>query len=121
MTRSFVICEEFEKSWKRLELGDEEMIQVQDMLLADPSSGDMMQGTGGARKLRIAINGHGKSGGARVIYVDFIRAEKIYLITAYGKNEKSNLTKEECNEIKRRVRDIEANQISGRRREYECI
>ena len=38
MTRSFVICEEFEKSWKRLELGDEEMIQVQNMLLANPSS-----------------------------------------------------------------------------------
>lgn len=105
MTRSFVICEEFEKSWKRLELGDEEMIQVQDMLLADPSSGDMMRGTGGARKLRIAINGHGKSGGARVIYVDFIRAEKIYLITAYGK----------------RVRDIETNEINGRRKLYECV
>lgn len=43
----------------------------------------------------------------RVIYIDFEVYEEIYLITAYTKNEKSNLTKEERNELRRLVSIIE--------------
>ncbi len=40
---------------------------VTDMLAADPLCGDLIQGTGGVRKVRIAVKGKGKSGGVRVV------------------------------------------------------
>ena len=44
----------------------------------------------------------------RVIYVDFLVYEKLYLLTAYSKNEKDNLTKAERNELKKLVEILEA-------------
>jgi hypothetical protein len=63
--------------------------------------GDLIQGTGGFRKLRVGRSGMGKRGGARVVYI--LRNERfpIFLITAYGKDEKKNLTKAERNELAR--------------------
>lgn len=66
-----------------------------------------MQGTGGLRKLRFAFENRGKSGSARVCYVDFAIYEKIYLITVYSKNEKDNLSKEERNSIKSLLKELE--------------
>ena len=66
-----------------------------------------MQGTGGLRKLRIAFEGKGKSGSGRVCYVDFAVFDKIYLITAYPKNEKDNLSKAERNAIANMIAQLE--------------
>ena len=66
-----------------------------------------MQGTGGLRKLRIAFEGRGKSGSGRVCYVDFVVYSKIYLITAYPKNEKENLSKAEKNAIATMIEEKE--------------
>ena len=46
-------------------------------------------------------------GSVRVCYIDFVVKERIYLITAYPKNKKENLSKEECNEIKKLVKLLE--------------
>ena len=51
----------------------------------------MIQGTGGLRKIRMRLGHHGKRGGARVIYF-LASAETIYLILAYPKSAKENLT-----------------------------
>ena len=59
-----------------------------------------MQGTGGIRKIRFAFENRGKSGSVRVIYIDFLMYEKIYLLTAYPKNEKENLSQAERNQMK---------------------
>jgi hypothetical protein len=69
------------------------------MVAADSECGDVMEGTGGFRKIRVGRSGMGKRGGARVIYI--LRNEEfpIFLITAYAKNEKDNLTKKERNEL----------------------
>ncbi len=67
-----------------------------------------MRGTGGVRKMRFAFEDRGKSGSARVIYVDFEVYEKIYLITAYPKNEKDNLSAQERNEIHRLIDILKA-------------
>ena len=53
--------------------------------------------------MRFAFEHQGKSGSTRVIYIDFAFYEKIYLLTAYPKNEKDNLTKEVRNAIKQLV------------------
>ena len=53
--------------------------------------------------MRFAFEQQGKSGSARVIYVDFEVHEKLYLLTAYPKNEKDNLSKAERNTLKQLV------------------
>jgi hypothetical protein len=69
------------------------------MIAADPECGEVMKGTGGFRKVRVGRSGIGKRGGGRVIYI--LRNENfpIFLVAAYAKNEKDNLTKKERNEL----------------------
>jgi hypothetical protein len=66
---------------------------------ADPEAGDLMPGTGGYRKLRLARPGMGKRGGARVIYLYGGEDFPIFLITVYAKSEKGNLSKAEQNAL----------------------
>ena len=107
MTRTFVELPLFRTKWESLGLTDADLIRLQAELLADPKVGDVMRGTGGVRKMRFAFEHRGKSGSVRVIYIDFEVYEKIYLLTAYTKNEKENLTKEERNEIKKLITVLE--------------
>jgi len=58
-----------------------------------------MQGTGGIRKLRWSAQGKGKSGGVRVIYYYHNKSMPLFLLTLFGKGEKSNLTKSERNDL----------------------
>ena len=57
--------------------------------------------------MRSALENRGKSGSVRIIYVDFVVYEKLYLITAYPKNEKYNLSKAERNAVKQMVQRLE--------------
>ena len=82
-------------------------------IMNNPDNYPIMPGTGGLRKARIALDNKGKSGGARVCFVDFIFAETIYLITVYGKKEKTNLTKEERNEVKKAI-DLLKKSLGGK-------
>lgn len=100
MTREFIMTPEFDKQWKAIGLADKELKALQEELTIIPTKGDIIQGTGGLRKIQVAFDNRGKSGSARVCYVDFAAFEKIYLITAYTKNEKENLSKEERKSIK---------------------
>jgi hypothetical protein len=51
----------------------------------------------------IAFEGQGKSGSGRVVYIDFTVHEMVYLITAYPKNVKDNLSKAERNAIAKMI------------------
>ena len=62
-----------------------------------------MQGTGGIRKLRWAAQGKGKSGGVRIIYYFHNESIPLFLLTLFGKGEKSNLSKSERNELAKLV------------------
>ncbi len=64
---------------------------------ANPDAGDVMVGTGGCRKLRLAGRGKGKSGGYRLI--TFFRAAegRVFLLTVFSKGERANLSKVERN------------------------
>ena len=72
MTRTFVYTAPFRRCWKMMGLGDDVLPRLEEVLLQNPQLGDVIEGTGGARKMRIALGGRGKSGGARVIYVDVL-------------------------------------------------
>ena len=108
MTREFVRLPEFERQCKHMGLNENNIMEIENDLLDDPSVGDIIRGTGGLRKFRIALPNTGKSGGARVIYVDFIHYEKIYLVTVYAKSETENLTPAERNELKTLVKILES-------------
>lgn len=107
MTRTFVELPLFRSKWKSLGLNENDLKRLQEEILLDPKTGAVMRETGGIRKMRFAFEHRGKSGSIRVIYIDFEVYEKIYLITAYPKNEKDNLTKAERNELRELVKVLE--------------
>jgi hypothetical protein len=77
----------------------EEREEIVATVASDPECGDVIQGTGGFRKLRVGRSGTGKRGGARVIYILRNEGFPVFLMAAYGKNEKANLSKKERNEL----------------------
>jgi hypothetical protein len=70
-----------------------------DYLAAHPKAGDLMEGTGGVRKMRWARGGRGKSGGVRIVYYVHSEAMPLYLLTVFAKNERANLSKAERNDL----------------------
>jgi hypothetical protein len=68
-----------------------------------PESGDLMPGTAGVRKLRWALEGKGKRGGARIVYYFHSSAMPIFLPTVFAKNEKTDLSKPEKNELRKLI------------------
>ena len=109
MTREFVMLPEFDKRWKEIGFTDDDLKSLQEELTINPEKGDLIRGTGGLRKIRVAFEGRGKSGSARVCYVDFAVFERISLITAYTKNEKDNLTQKERNEVHKLIDVLKTN------------
>ena len=72
-------------------------------LAAHPKAGDLIEGTGGIRKLRWGRGGRGKSGGVRVIYYYHSVLMPLYLLTLFAKNEQDNLSKAERNDLAKLV------------------
>jgi hypothetical protein len=80
-------------------MSDDERRNLVSHLAANPIDGDLMEGTGGARKLRWSRPGSGKSGGLRVITFYGGITLPVFLMTVFAKNEKANLSKAERNEL----------------------
>ena len=80
-------------------LSVEERQDLINYLAEHPKSGDIMEGTGGVRKLRWRRGGQGKSGGVRVIYYFHDDLMPLYLLTLFAEGDKVNLTKGERNEL----------------------
>ena len=83
-----------------------ELAAIVDKVARDPQCGDLLQGTGGFRKVRVARAGMGKRGGARVIYIYRNASFPVFLVTVFAKNEKQNLSKAERNALKERADEI---------------
>ena len=81
-------------------LDDDERTALVDWLAAHPTAGDLMVGTGGARKFRWAAKGKGKSGGVRAITYYSGSGVPVFLLSVFGKHEKANLTPAERNELR---------------------
>lgn len=89
-------------------MSEEEIDSLIDFISLSPMAGDEVEGTGGCRKLRVAGRGKGKSGGFRTITFYSGEAIPVYLITVFGKGERSNLTKGERNELRKLTSILEA-------------
>ena len=87
-------------------LSGEERGDVIRYLAAHPKAGDLIEGTGGVRKLRWGRGNSGKSGGVRVIYYFHSDVIPLYLLTMFGKGERANLSKAERNELRELVKLI---------------
>lgn len=82
------------------------MDALQERLLDNPEAGVTVAGTGGARKIRVALPGRGKRGGSRVIYYYAVRPETIHLLLAYPKNVQATLTQAHKKLIRSLVQDL---------------
>jgi hypothetical protein len=98
MRRKFVESRGFSSDRRRLErageLTHDDVVQLEQRILADPQAGDLVPGTGGIRKVRMAQRSvrRGKSGGARVYYLDLPRRGVTHLLAIFGKREKADLS-----------------------------
>ncbi|MBE0599720.1 MAG: type II toxin-antitoxin system RelE/ParE family toxin [Burkholderiaceae bacterium] len=86
---------------KRCGLSDEDVQDIVSVIAVEPEAGAVMAHSGGARKVRHAREGQGKSGGYRTIHYFGGGDIPVFLLAIYGKNDKANLTKAERNELAR--------------------
>jgi hypothetical protein len=97
---------------ERLFSSDERKAIV-DRLAADPTCGVVIPGSGGIRKVRFGFGSREKSGGARIIYLFSGVDLPVFVLTAFAKNEKANLSAAERNALGKMV----AAMIEGYRRQ----
>jgi hypothetical protein len=81
-------------------LSDEERLALVDYVAAHPDAGDEISGSGGARKLRLAWRGKGKSGGYRVVTFYSGNDVPVFLLNMFSKGERANLSKSEINALR---------------------
>lgn len=103
----FVVLDTYSRAAARL-FDDDVQRAIEQTLTDNPRTGAVIPGTGGVRKLRVAFAGRGKSGGVRVIYFFRSAIGRIYLLTAYAKNQRENLSQAERNDMRRLTRVLEA-------------
>ena len=96
--QTIVELPEFLKKSDKL-LSNQERLSMINYLAEHPAAGDILQGTGGVRKLRWSARGKGKSGGVRIIYYYHNEAMPLFLLTLFGKSEQSNLSKSEISTL----------------------
>lgn len=90
----------FRRSADSLGLSEDEYFRLVSFLSENPDAGALIPGTGGARKLRFAPDGSGKSGGYRVVTYYCADDIPVFLMDVYAKGERVSLSKAEKNELK---------------------
>ena len=88
-------------------LSDDEYAELQGILVVNPEAGVVIKETGGLRKLRWSqqSRGKGKRGGVRVIYYWYAAGSLIYMLLAYSKDERDDLSAAQKKALARLVRE----------------
>ena len=84
-------------------LSDSEREDFAVFISRNPTTGSVVRGSGGVRKIRWARTGSGKSDGVRVIYYNMLEEEEVWLLTLYAKNERSTIPGHELKLIKEAI------------------
>jgi hypothetical protein len=79
---------------------DSELAEIEATIAADPMAGDIIPGTGGARKVRIAGKGKGKSGGYRIITYYAAPDVPVFLLTLVSKGQRADISQAERNAMR---------------------
>lgn len=95
----FVRLSVFDRTAKGL-LTDEDERKMEQEIVDAPDAAPVISETGGIRKIRVAMQGRGKRGSARVLYLYVPTTDTVYLILAYGKNVKDSISKAEKKQLK---------------------
>jgi hypothetical protein len=86
---------------KRAGVSAEELDAIAMHIAANPACGDLIPGTGGARKVRFAPSGRGKRGGYRVIHFFAADDVPLFLLAIISKGQRADLTQGEKNELRK--------------------
>jgi hypothetical protein len=81
-------------------MDDDERAALILYLAGNPTAGDLIPGTGGVRKLRWGLEGRGKRGGARIIHFFHNEQLPLFLLTAFAKNERVDLSQADRNSFR---------------------
>jgi len=81
-------------------LSEEEYRLFQIKLIGDPEAGNIIQGSGGIRKIRWAGSGRGKRGGSRILYYWYNKQGLLLMLFIFKKNEKDDLSQAQLNTLK---------------------
>jgi hypothetical protein len=105
-----VVFEEFAPFTRRVTelLDDDDLARVQGLLLARPDAGKVIPKSGGLRKLRVAAKGHGKRGGARMIYYWVAARHRILMLNIFAKNEKADLSAGQLKQLRTLIESYNA-------------
>ncbi|MBL0924267.1 MAG: type II toxin-antitoxin system RelE/ParE family toxin [Sphingomonadaceae bacterium] len=109
--QTVVETESYLRDAKNAGMTEDEQNAAVDLVATNPEAGDVMQGTGGVRKARLAGRGKGKSGGYRIVYYFGGGDIPVCLLTVFGKGEKANLTQGERNALKAMAAILKATAI----------
>jgi hypothetical protein len=104
---------------KEAGITDEERTAIVDHFARNPADGAMIQGTGGARKVRLGGRGKGKSGGYRVIAYYGGHDIPVFLLNVFAKGDKVDLSKSECNELRKELEGLAEDYRRGVRHHVE--
>jgi hypothetical protein len=85
----------FDRSVRAMGATEEELDALEAAIAADPDSGDVIRGLKGARKIRFAMAGKGKSGGGRAVYVVVRVRDAVYLLLAYAKSSQAEISNDQ--------------------------
>ena len=113
MKATFIELPPFERH-RQSYLNDENFREFQQMLMKNPEAGDVIEGTGGLRKVRYADEKRGKAkrGGLRVIYYWWQPGKQFWLFTVYNKDEMDDLTAAQRKTLKELLkRELDARRI----------
>jgi hypothetical protein len=102
---NFIAVEPFWRLWERSGLNEDDMIALENVILANPRKGDLVAGTGGFRKIRLAGEGsnRGKSGSHRVLYLYLEAYGTVFFVVLFGKGDRANISKADANELAKRA------------------
>jgi hypothetical protein len=84
-------------------MDDDHYRELQELLIENPEIGDLIQGSGGLRKIRWKLTGRGKRGGVRVIYYWAVSVDQIRMLYVYSKSDQENLTKDQLKVLRQIV------------------
>ena len=100
--------EVFKRAVKKEKITSEDIEELKNELRLNPEKGDLIKNSGGFRKIRMAIENTGKSGGARVVYFYISLKGRIYLVTAYKKGSKENLTPDDMKILRKLSKSLKS-------------
>ena len=89
-------------------LSDDEYKDLQNSLAANPHQGAVIPGLSGLRKVRVALPGRGKRGGARIIYLVMLKVGTMFMLYAYSKGDIADMSSDQNKRVRQIVKEIKA-------------